>query len=128
VIPDVKSGTLRSVLFEQTDQANTHLQTDQHRGYIPVGKAFEQHSSVDHGAREYVRGDVTTNAVEGYFAQLQRSLDGTHHHVSREHLDRYLAEFDWRYTTRKKTDTERMEGLMGKVGGRRLMYRQPARA
>jgi transposase-like protein len=128
VIPDVKSTTLRSVLVEQTDLPNTHLQTDQHLGYLPVGKAFAQHSSVDHRAREYARGDVTTNAVEGYFAQLQRSLDGTHHSVSREHLHRYLAEFDFRYTTCKSTDTERVGMLVSRVGGRRLTYRQPAGA
>jgi transposase-like protein len=128
VIADVKSTTLRSVLFEHTDRASTHLQTDQFKGYMTVGKAFEQHSAVDHGRREYVRGDVTTNAVECFFSQLKRSLDGTHHHVSREHLERYLAEFDWRYTTCKLTDTERMTGLMGQVGGRRLMYCQPVEA
>jgi transposase-like protein len=126
VIPDVKSSTLRTALFEQTDRENTHLQTDQHLGYLPVGKAFAQHSSVDHGAKEYVRDGITTNAVEGYFAQLQRSLDGTHHHVSREHLGRYLAEFDFRYSTCKATDTERVQMLVGRVGGRRLTYRQPA--
>jgi transposase-like protein len=127
IIPDVKSETLRSVLFAQTDRASTHLQTDQHLGYLPVGRAFAQHSSVDHREREYVRGNVTTNAVECYFSQLKRSIDGTHHHVSREHLHRYLAEFDYRYTTCKMTDTERMARLVGQVAGRRLTYRSSLR-
>jgi transposase-like protein len=126
VIADVKSTTLRSVLWEQTDRASTHLQTDQLPAYKSVGKSFAQHSSVDHGRREYARGDVTTNAVESYFAQLQRSLDGTHHHVSVEHLPRYLAEFDLRASTCKLTDTERMNVVIGRVGGRRLSYRKPA--
>ena len=43
---------------------------------------------------------------------MQRPLDGTHHHVSGEHLERYLAEFDFRYTTCKQTDTERMERIV----------------
>lgn len=126
VIPDVKSSTLRSVLFEHTDPAETHLHTDQFKGYTPVGAAFSQHSAVDHGRREYVRGAATTNAVESYFAQLKRSLDGTHHHVSAEHLPRYLAEFDMRASTCKLTDTERVGKLIGQVGGRRLIYRKPA--
>jgi len=67
---------------------------------------------------------VTTNAIEGFFSQLKRSLDGTHHHVSVEHLPRYLAEFDFRYSTRKMSDTARMERLMGQVGGRRLRYKR----
>ena len=76
--------------------------------------------TVDHSAGEYVRGDVITNQAEGFFSQLKRSIDGTHHHVSREHLDRYLAEFDFRYSTCKETDTERMQRLLGQIRGRRL--------
>jgi hypothetical protein len=60
---------------------------------------------------------VTTNHAESYFAQLKRSLDGTHHHVSVEHLDRYLAEFDFRFSTCKATDTERVGMLVSRVGG-----------
>ena len=63
------------------------------------------------------------NHAEGYFSQLKRSLDGTHRHVSREHLGRYLAEFDFRYSTRKVSDTARMERLVGQTAGRRLTYR-----
>lgn len=71
-------------------------------------------------------GDVSTNQAESYFSQLKRSIDGTHHHVSREHLARYLAEFDYRYSTRKLSDTERMAMLGRQTGGRRLAYRKPA--
>jgi transposase-like protein len=128
VVPDVKASTLRSVLDEHVDASATHLHTDQSSGYRKVGKDFADHSWVNHNVREYVRGDVSTNAAESYFAQLKRSLDGTHHHVSREHLDRYLSEFDFRYSTCKQTDTERAATLIGRVGGRRLTYRQPAEA
>ena len=71
---------------------------------------------------------MTTNQAENYFSQLKRSLDGTHHHVSVEHLDRYLAEFDFRYSTCKQSDTERVNALVGRTAGRRLMYRRPAEA
>lgn len=54
---------------------------------------------------------------------MKRSLDGTHHRVSREHLHRYLAQMDWLYTNRKDTDSERMRTLLGQVGGKRLTYR-----
>lgn len=122
VIPNVKAATLRRVLFEHTNPAETHLHTDSGGGYVPVGRAFQSHRVVDHDAGEYVRGDVTTNHAEGFFSQLKRSLDGTHHHVSPEHLERYLAEFDFRYTTRKLTDTERAVRVMAQAGGRRLLY------
>jgi hypothetical protein len=97
--------------------AGSHLETDSLKSYKGLGRRFLSHQTVDHTCGEYVRGTVSTNMAERYFSQLKRSLDGTHHHVSREHLDRYLAEFDYRYITRKISDTQRMHRLMGKVGG-----------
>jgi transposase-like protein len=128
VIPNLRGDTLRSVLFSHTDPSRTHLQTDLLPSYRKVGAEFAQHSTVDHEAHEYVRDGATTNHAEGFFSQLQRSLDGTHHAVSREHLDRYLAEFDFRYSTRKELDSERMSRLISRTAGRRLTYRQPAEA
>lgn len=72
-------------------------------------------------ADEYVRGNVTTNHAEGFFSQLKRSLDGTFHHVSVEHLPRYLGEFDFRWSSRKLSDSRRVERLMGRTA-RRLTY------
>jgi len=68
---------------------------------------------------------VTTNHAEGFFSQLKRSIDGTHHHVSVDHLRRYLAEFAFRYTYRKESDTDRMARIVSQTGGRSLMYREP---
>jgi hypothetical protein len=70
-----------------------------------------------------VRNNVSTNMAEGFFSQLKRSLDGTHHHVSTRHLPRYLAEFDFRYTHRKLSDSARTYKLMEQVGGKRLTYK-----
>ena len=85
-----------------------------------------EHSTVDHRAGEYVRGDVSTNQAENFFSQLKRSIDGTHHHVSVEHLNRYLGEFTFRSSTHKMPDGERMRILMGRVYGQRLSYRPVA--
>jgi transposase-like protein len=126
VIPNIRRNTLRRALAEQVDMPNTHLHTDSSRGYKLISVEFASHSTVDHSVREYVRHDVTTNHAETYFSQLKRSLDGTHHQVSREHLHRYVSEFDFRYSTCKMTDTERVGQLVRKVAGRRLPYREPA--
>lgn len=80
---------------------------------------------MDHQTGEYVRGDVTTNPAENFFSQLKRSIDGTHHHVSVQHLDRYIDEFAFRYTYRNDTDTERMARLIGQTHGRRMSYKRP---
>lgn len=123
VVPDVTGATLRKVIGERVDMAGSVLHTDSGKQYNELGKEFMAHETVDHKAGEYVRGGVTTNHAEGFFSQLKRSIDGTHHHVSVEHLPRYLAEFDFRYTTRKMTDTKRVNELAGRVGGRRLTYK-----
>lgn len=123
IIPDVTGATLGKALGEQVNLAGSHLHTDSWVGYGPIGKQFISHETVNHRQGEYVRGTVTTNQAEGFFSQLKRSIDGTHHHVSVEHLPRYLAEFDFRYSTRKMSDTDRMFRMMEQAGGRRLTYR-----
>jgi hypothetical protein len=70
-----------------------------------------------------VRGEVSTNTVEGFFSLLKRGLTGTFHHVSRQHLHRYLAEFDFRYNARKASDFERSIAALKASEGKRLQYR-----
>jgi hypothetical protein len=80
---------------------------------------------VNHLDGEYARGDVTTNTVEGYFGLLKRGMYGTYQHCGENHLHRYLAEFDFRYTNRKSCgidDVQRADNLLRGVVGKRLMY------
>ena len=74
--------------------------TDEGGQYFHVGKEFARHETINHSADEYVRGDVHTNTIEGYFSILKRGIIGTYHHVSPQHLKRYLGEFDFRYNER----------------------------
>ncbi|MCA1701915.1 MAG: IS1595 family transposase [Actinobacteria bacterium] len=124
IVPDVTGPTLRKAMAENIDMPGSVLYTDSYSAYHQLGTEFAAHATVNHSEGEYVRGNVTTNQAEGYFSQLKRSIDGTHHHVSVEHLLRYLAEFDYRYSTRKMSDTARMRHLMGQTSGRRLTYKR----
>lgn len=125
VVPKVDGTNLRKVMAEQVDMAGSVLWTDEGGWYFKIGQEFAAHQSVNHNAEEYVGSlGQTTNRAEGYFAQLKRSLDGTHHKVSVEHLPRYLAEFDYRYSTCHLNDQARVERLMGQVDGRRLSYKR----
>ncbi|MGD0741931.1 MAG: IS1595 family transposase [Acidimicrobiales bacterium] len=123
VVAKVNATNLRAVLDQHVDAENSVLHTDGAQVYRRFRGWFADHQPVDHIVGEYVRGDVSTNRAENYFSQLKRSIDGTHHHVSEEHLPRYLAEFDFRYSTREETDSARMTRLMGQVAGKRLTYR-----
>lgn len=86
-----------------------------------------KHDQVNHKTEEYGRYEggvcISTNTVEGFFSLLKRGITGTYHHVSSQHLHRYLSEFDFRYNTRKISDGERSCRLISKVGGKRLMYK-----
>lgn len=123
VVAKVNGPNLRAVINQHVDTYASVLHTDGAKVYVGFRGYFGEHQSVDHIAGEYVRGQVTTNHVEGYFSQLKRSIDGTHHHVSEQHLHRYLYEFDFRYSTCKVSDAERLDRLMGQVAGRRLTYK-----
>lgn len=70
-----------------------------------------------------MRGNVTTNTVEGYFSLLKRGLTGTYHHVSARHLHRYLDEFNFRYNARTVSDAIRNHGAIRATEGKRLQYR-----
>lgn len=123
VVADVTAKSLLPAIQEVMDLGRTHLHTDGAAAYKTIAPVVAAHEWVDHKAGEYVRGNVGTNLAEGFFSQLKRSLDGTHHHVSVEHLQRYLNQFDFLYTHCKATDSDRMRLLLDNVGGRRLTYK-----
>jgi transposase-like protein len=79
------------------------LMTDEHVMYRKIGREFAEHSSVMHYNKEYVRGDVTTNTVEGAFSIFKRGMRGVYQHCREKHLHRYLAEFEFRYSHREAT-------------------------
>jgi len=136
-IANVDHRNLKPILLSQIAQ-DSHLMTDGARHYEAIGKEFKSHESVNHTAGEYarksrrVKGVVAhTNTVEGYFGLLKRGLVGTYHHVSEQHLQRYVTEFDFRFSNRISlgvNDTERAAKLLRGVIGKRLTYkttRQP---
>ncbi len=123
VIPDVTTRTVGKVLNANVDRHGSILYTDSGAQYVSVGRQFVKHYTVNHVQGEYVNHEsgATTNRVEGYFGQLKRSIDGTHHGVSDEHL-RYAKEFDFRYSTRRMADGERAMAVMNRAPGARLTY------
>ena len=103
VIPDAKRRTIEPIIRENVRQGST-VHTDEWWAYRKLGQRGFVHQSVNHGAKEWVRGDCHTNSIEGYWSQVKRSIRGTHVHVSKKHLPKYLAEFDFRHNTRKMPD------------------------
>jgi len=121
----VTAETLRPVIDEMIAE-DAHVMTDTASVVRGLGK-IRKHSQVNHDAKEYARYEdgvcITTNAVEGYFANLKRGINGVYHHVGKRHLHRYLSEFDFRYNSRKIKDGERALMAVKGANGKRLMLR-----
>ena len=100
--------------------------TDEAGQYAHLNKDFASHEFVVHGAEEYVRGDVHTNTLEGFYSIFKRGFKGIYQHCAEKHLHRYLAEFDFRYNNRIAlgvNDTARTETALRGIIGKRLTYR-----
>ena len=97
----VTGKNIREKLVTNADR-KSRLHTDESRLYPAVGEEFAAHETVNHGAKEYARGDVTTNSVEGFFGIFKRGMVGVYQHCGEQHLQRYLDEFTFRYNNRAK--------------------------
>jgi transposase-like protein len=119
--------TIADILFTNVKRDST-LHTDESKLYKILGKEYASHDTVNHGHKEYVRGIVHTNTIEGFFSIFKRGMKGVYQHCGEQHLHRYLAEFDFRYNNRIAVginDTIRSENALKGIVGKRLMYRRP---
>ena len=125
-VPSISTKELRPILMAHAHPGSA-LMTDEGHGLSMVDKEFARRGMVRHAKGEYARGDIHTNTVEGFFSIFKRGVMGTYHHVSAQHLKRYLAEFDFRYTNRASVgvnDAMRAEKALKGIEGKRLTYRR----
>jgi hypothetical protein len=127
-MPDVRAHNLGAVLDNHASPKSDFM-TDEAVAFIEIGWNFASHRVVTHSKDEYVRREggriITTNTVEGFFSILKRGIYGVYQHVSEAHLQRYLTEFDFRYSNREKlsvNDTARADRALRGAKGRRLTY------
>lgn len=138
-----RGGSARSFHIDSTSIADiapivrtnvrreSKFMTDEARQYVGLGKGFPEHGAVNHSQDEYVRGEITTNTVEGYYSIFKRGMRGVYQHCAEKHLHRYLSEFDFRYSNRSALgveDTERAERALKGITGKRLTYRRTDKA
>lgn len=116
--------TKRAVMqvIAETVKLDTEIHTDKSAIYEDVPMQY-RHETIDH-AEEYVRGHVSTNAMENFWSLLKRALKGTYIAVRPFHLFRYVGEQVLRFNTRKADNHDRFLGLLGRVFGRRITYKQ----
>ena len=109
----------------------TVLHADEGSLYTKLGKEFASHETVNRAAKEYARGTVHTNTIEGFLSVFKRGMKGVYQHCGEQHLHRYFAEFDFRFNNRIATginDSIRAENALKGIVGKRLMYRRPGQS
>ncbi len=124
VVDNISIPTLQPILLDNVHRLSK-LHTDEALQYKSIGRFFYQHSTVHHSRGEYVRGDVHSNTIEGYFSIFKRGMRGIYQHCTKKHLHRYVAEFNFRYSNRAAlgySDCDRADVLLKGVVGKRLTY------
>lgn len=109
--------TLQGIMKKQVSR-DAIIMTDEWKAYHDLEETFDSHEVVNHGRKEYVRGDVHTNNIESFWAILKRGIHGIYHQVSRKHLDRYVDEFEFRWNHRKSNDPIKFYYMMKECQGR----------
>ena len=127
----ITAPKLLPAIWDAVSQEST-LMTDELGAYTGAGRRLKGgHYTVKHSAGQYVdgkNGEVHSNTAESVFSLIKRGLIGTFHSVSKEHLHRYLSEFEFRWNHRYTDDAQRTMAAIRGADGKRLMYRQPAAA
>ncbi len=123
-ISDTGSQTLHAEIKEHV-KAGSMLHTDEWKGYNGIEKSYK-HESVNHGAKEYGRGNVNTNSIESVWAVLKRGLHGVYHHASKKHLNRYVNEFTFRLNDGnvERHTLDRLSSLAKATVGHRITYKE----
>ncbi|MDP6516765.1 MAG: IS1595 family transposase [Alphaproteobacteria bacterium] len=103
VVPDASRKSLVPEITRQVPKG-TRISSDEWAPYRVLSALGYEHSVVDHGAKQWAQGDTHVNTLEAFWSMLKRSIRGTHIHVSRQHLPKYLGEFEFRYNLRKRPE------------------------
>jgi transposase-like protein len=128
VVDSLSAEDVRPILRANIAK-ESRLLTDEAKRYIAIGREFADHGRVHHQKEEYVSLDdptIHTQTIEGYFSIFKRGMRGVYQHVSKRHLHRYMAEFDFRYSNRVRlgvNDEMRADHALRGTTGKRLTYR-----
>lgn len=121
-VEDTKSATLIPIV-RQNVSLKAQIVTDEYPSYNQLDRDGYSRSVVHHGEKEYVRGSVHTNTIEGFWSHLKQGIKAIQIHVSKKHLDKYCSEYEFKYNSRKISDYERFNSWFSMCFGR-LTYQQ----
>ena len=120
-VRNLKCGSVNVIIHENVVPGSM-LMTDEFPGYRNIGKDLYPVEAVNHGSGEYVCGAVHTNTIEPTWSQFKRGVVGIYHHISSQHLQRYLDEFMIRANSRSMSEHKRVNEFLSSVAGLRFTY------
>ncbi len=106
-VKDARLKTIYPIISDKVD-FGSKIYTDEWVSYKFLKNDYE-HGFVNHAANEYINGEIHTQNIDNFWSLLKRGIFGIYHHVSPEHLHRYVNEFTYRYNNRKMTDGSRFD-------------------
>ena len=116
-VPETTKARLNNFIESKVkDSAKKY--TDENRAY----QSLTNHESVKHSVGEYVRGQAHVNGMESFWSMVRRGYDGTFHHISEDHLHRYINEFAGRHNIREYDTVDMMGQVADNMIGHRLTY------
>ncbi len=106
VIENTDTRTLDGFVRKAVSDKVSLVATDEHSGYrlLSKGDAPLPHEVIGHSSGEYVRGNIHTNTIEGFWSLLKRGIVGSYHKVSKDYLPLYVNEFSFRHNNRHNPD------------------------
>ncbi|APV44606.1 Transposase zinc-ribbon domain-containing protein [Dehalogenimonas formicexedens] len=116
VVGDCKCNSLQPFINNHVDW-HTKLYTDNYRGYDGLDFYVGEHETVDHDNDEWVREDVHTNTIEGFWSLMKRGISGVYHAVSPKYLQNYVNEYAFRYNHRQD-ETPMFQSFLGQIASK----------
>ena len=121
VVENTSAATLQQFVYDNTE-IGAIVYTDEAKAYQSMIGVL--HEAVKHSVSEYVNGMAHTNGVESFWAVLKRTYHGVYHHISKKHLNRYVAQFAGKNNLRNMDTIDQMQHIVTGMVGRRLLYRE----
>ncbi|WP_419923602.1 IS1595 family transposase [Candidatus Poriferisocius sp.] len=121
VVEHADAPTLTGIVSDSAEEGATVF-TDEWKGYRPLGKMGFDHGKVQHSVGQWVDGQAHTNGIESFWSMLKRGYHGTYHQMSREHLNRYVAEFRGRHNQRPLDALAQMSEMVRGGDGKQTTY------
>ena len=122
MVQNTKQETIEPIVKANVKQ-RAIVYTDEWLAYQDLFKNYN-HQIVNHGKKQYVNEEVSTNSMENVWSNFKRMIGGTYHRVSKKHLQAYVDEFAFRFNTRKHEEQDKFDLILSSMINKRLTYRE----